>query len=129
MSTRPSPAELTAKQWSDATARWLVEAWKARGGRLSEFAREHGVSADRVRWWVMRLAAEERKGERPRVRKKQAAPTTFIPGITTMAAPAASSAERVIVRLPGGVEVDATSTTLLPPEWRAMVARIVAGGA
>ena len=48
--------------WREADARAVVEAWQRSGMRLSEFAREWGVQARRLRRWVARLEPAGRKG-------------------------------------------------------------------
>jgi transposase-like protein len=55
----------TAKRpyWREADGQAMVDAWRRSGKRLSEFAREQGVQARRLRRWVARLEPAERHGE------------------------------------------------------------------
>jgi hypothetical protein len=123
----PATAALPDR-WSKRIARLLLAEWEARGGPLARFARERGVRTDRLRWWQKRLAAEER-ARRPRVRGTAAAPLTFVPAIATApTSTRAGGADRVIVRLTGGVEVEATSVELLSPSWLGALARAVVSG-
>ena len=54
----------TAKRqyWREADGQAMVDAWRRSGKRLSEFARERGVQARRLRRWVARLEPAERHG-------------------------------------------------------------------
>lgn len=41
--------------WREADGRVAVDAWRGSGLTLAGFARQHGLSAQRVRWWRDRL--------------------------------------------------------------------------
>src|SRR5439155_21884632 len=82
-------------RWNKKIARRLLANWNASGGSLAQFARERGLRADRLRWWQMRLAAEERP-HGARVRRSSPRPMTFVPAVAT-AQNDARVAERVIV--------------------------------
>lgn len=127
MPRHPSPIVVLPDRWNKKTARRLLAEWKASGESLAQFARDRGLKSDRLRWWKKQFADEERTRSR-HVRATPARRLTFVPAITTARAPSAA-AEHVIVRLPGGIEVEATSVDLLPPAWLATVARTVVSGA
>jgi len=55
------------RRWTLADAKGMADALGAAGGAIAPFAREHGVSAQRVRWW------------RDRVGRSEAAPVRFAP--------------------------------------------------
>ena len=47
----------TTTRWSADDARVALDAWKRSGLGAQTFAREHGISAQRLYWWRDRLAA------------------------------------------------------------------------
>lgn len=105
--------DLTSKHWNATTARRLLKAWRASGQSLVAFARERGIGSQRLYWWRKRLGTET---ETP------VAPLAFIPATVAGAVPAA----RVALRLPGGVEVEATGADAVPVEWVAALVRALA---
>jgi hypothetical protein len=127
MPRRPSPVADLPDRWNKRTARHLLAEWRASGGSLARFARERGLRADRLRWWKKQLGDEERARSR-RMRAISAPPLRFVPAVAT-ATVAAPVTKRVIVRLPGGIEIEATSVEVLPPAWLASVARTLVFGA
>ncbi len=46
---------LEKRRWSESDADAVVSAWRRGGKRISEFADENGLSAERVRRWSVRL--------------------------------------------------------------------------
>lgn len=64
--------------WREQDGRFAVDAWRASGEPLSTFARQHGLSAKRIRWWRDRLA--ERAVSAP------ISPATLVP-VTIVGAP------------------------------------------
>ena len=44
--------------WSEAEAQAVLEAYEASGLSVAEFARRHGLGAQRLRWWKKRRAEE-----------------------------------------------------------------------
>jgi hypothetical protein len=79
----------------------------------SAFARANGLNAQRLFWWRKRLGLDEATA---------VAPLTFVPAISSVAMDG-----RVLVRLPGGVEVEGAAVAALPADWVAAVARALAG--
>lgn len=109
MGTRdPQTAELTGKRWNARTALRALAAWRRSGMSGSAFARAKGMNPQRLFWWRKQLGVEE----------TAAAPLTFIP-----ATPSAVVGVRVLVRLPGGVEVEGTDAEALPAMWICALAR------
>ena len=49
--------------WREADARAVVEAWRRSGKRLTEFARERGIQARRLRRWAARLEPTRQNGK------------------------------------------------------------------
>jgi hypothetical protein len=47
----------TTKRWSEDDARAAIDAWKRSGLGARAFAREHGITEQRLYWWRDRLAA------------------------------------------------------------------------
>jgi hypothetical protein len=79
----------------------------------SAFARANGLNAQRLFWWRKQLNAEARTS---------VAPLTFVPAISSVAI-----GGRVLVRLPGGVEVEGPEVAALPATWVAALARELSG--
>jgi len=50
------------RPWREEDARAVVAAWEQSGKSLSVFAREHGVIAQRISWWVARLGRKSEVG-------------------------------------------------------------------
>jgi hypothetical protein len=100
------------RHWSVEHARAMLTTWSKSGLNLSAFARQQGLNAERLRWWHKRLGNEQ-KGH---------AAVAFIPAVvdTTTSAP-------VMVRLPRGIEVEATDLAAVPPQWLAAVCRALEG--
>ena len=100
--------ELTGRRWNARIARKALAEWERSGLSGSAFARVNGLNAQRLFWWRKQLDAEA----------ASVAPLTFIPAAAT-----AVATTRVLVRLPGGVEVEATEAEALPATWVGALAR------
>jgi hypothetical protein len=85
----------------------MLAAWRKSGLSLAAFARRQGVNAERLRWWRKRLGTAEGKGTA----------LAFIPAMVS------GSRSPVVVRLPRGVEVEATEVTAVSAQWLAEVVR------
>ena len=108
MRTKEVPAcEPTKKRWDAALARRVLAGWAPSEVSLAGFARTRGVNVQRLSWWRKRLATETPET------------ATFIPATVSVGGHGA----RVVVRLPGGVDVEATNTSALPTAWLAALAR------
>ncbi len=44
--------------WTEAEAQEVLEAYEASGLSVAEFARRHGLGAQRLRWWKKRRAEQ-----------------------------------------------------------------------
>jgi len=77
------------------------------------FARANGLNAQRLFWWRKRLDAQ---------RATSVAPLTFVPAISS-----AATGGRLLVRLPGGIEVEGPEAAALPAAWVAALARELSG--
>ena len=79
----------------------------------SAFARAKGLKAQRLFWWRKQLEGE---------RARSVAPLAFVPAISSV-----GTGGRVVVRLPGGVEVEGPEVGALPVAWVAALARELSG--
>jgi transposase-like protein len=104
--------DLTRRYWDADTARRVLAAWRKSGHSLVEFARKYGVNAQRLSWWRKRLEAGEEG-------RPGAGPLTFVPAHVTGLASVAS----LVVRLPGGVVVEALDAGAVAPGWIAELAQ------
>ena len=50
------------RQWREADARQALDTWERSGQSMSAFMRQHGMSADRLRWWRKRLNGRDAAG-------------------------------------------------------------------
>ncbi len=134
MDRKPSTiSELASTRWDTQIARQVVGSWQRSGMTGAAFARAHGVKEQRLSWWRKQLG-QEKNGVRPQV-----AVAAFLPVAVTeipAVAPAVRLPRRVlpgvvdtgvagcvVVRMPGGVEVEASEVAALPAAWLADVAR------
>jgi len=91
------------RRWSEAEAREVVDAWRASGQRVQTFAREHGLGAWRLRYWLPRLdtGVDPRKGK---VESKSTEEVRLVPAVLTGAS--YGNRPSVVIRLPDGIEVE-----------------------
>jgi|WetSurMetagenome_2_1015567.scaffolds.fasta_scaffold904481_1 hypothetical protein len=108
----------SARRWSSDDARTVLAAWEVSGLTLTGFARQNGMNVQRLIWWRKRLGSDGH-GCRE-MSSLPAAPVSFIPAVVERTRPAAMMA--IVVRLPGGVEVEASGAESLPARWLAEVA-------
>ena len=52
---------LVRRRWSESEARAVVSEWRRSGKKISEFAEENDLSAERVRRWSVRLEGRGKK--------------------------------------------------------------------
>jgi len=95
------------RHWTADHARGMLAAWSKSGLSLSAFARQQGVNAERLRWWRKQLGTAE----------DNRATVAFIPAVMS------GKSSVVVVRLPGGVEVEAADMTAVPAQWLVEVVR------
>jgi transposase-like protein len=120
-------SELASTRWDTRIARRVVGTWQQSGMTGAAFARAHGIKKQRLSRWRKKLG-QEQKGVR-----RQVAAAAFLP-VAVTDLPAIAPAVRfnpgvagtVMVRLPGGVEVEAIGVAALPAAWLAGVVRELA---
>ena len=98
-------------QWTPGEARKALARWKKSGQTMATFARQLGVSGQRLRWWQNRLGEWNAPAESNSMR--------LVPAVVTSVATAAP----VTVLVPGGVSIEIADATAVPAEWVAAVAR------
>jgi transposase-like protein len=94
--------------WTEEDARCVLHAQRRSGEAIAGFARAHGIAASRLYWWKKRLS--------PSV--APISTMTLVP-----AAIVADDAAAVVIRMPGGIEIEATSATA---SWVAAVVTALA---
>ena len=102
--------ELNPKRWNAAIARRVLDEFASSGMSLTAFARSMGVNLQRLSWWRKQLA-EDGAGQS----------VTFVPAVV------ARTHAGTVVRLPRGVEIEATDVAVLPARWVAELARELTG--
>lgn len=50
----------TGRRWREADGRAMLRALEASGESMSAFGRRHGLNAQRVCWWKVRIAEQDR---------------------------------------------------------------------
>lgn len=111
-------ADLVEGRWNATTAGTVLAAWQASGMSLAAFGRWHGIGVWRLNWWRKQLgagAAGQRKGLAP------VASLSLVPA--TVVSSSGGTRDRISVRLPSGIEVEAADVNALPVEWLARLAR------
>ena len=109
----------SGRRWSSEDARTALATWKTSGLTLAGFARLNGINVQRLIWWRRRLGDDVREGRE--VCPRPATPVSFIPAVFGGTRPGAMAS--IVVRLPGGVEVEASDAECLPARWLAEVAK------
>jgi hypothetical protein len=95
-------------RWSEKEARVVVEAWRRSGRALSTFAREHGISVERLGWWSRKLVRPKESRDRKQRERNDGyghAPIEFVPAVL-VGDSGVRDAVVVVVRLPDGIEVE-----------------------
>lgn len=105
------------RQWKAEEAQEHLAAWRASGLPLGTFARQRGLSAERLRWWKKRQGdwSEE---------KPPSDRSALVPVVVTPAAAAPEergSRAAVVVRVPGGAVVEVVEPEEVRAEWLAAV--------
>jgi hypothetical protein len=94
---------LRHRRWTAVEARWALEQWGASGGKLSRFAEEHGVDANRLLRWRTRLGGAEAARKRG----------TLVP----VAVRAAVAAQSAVVVSAGGVRIEVRELSEASRSW------------
>jgi hypothetical protein len=97
--------EGTEKRWNAAIARKILDEFSASGLSRAAFARARGVKEHRLKWWQDRLS-----------NSRSTTKVAFIPAEI-------SSIASVVLRLPSGITIEASSATALPAAWVAELSR------
>lgn len=100
------------RQWTADEGRRAVEAWRASGLPLETFARQRGVTAQRIRWWRQRLdgRSEARAGGEEALR--------LVPAVVSgVLSPVAAAV--VTLRAPGDVVVEIADVGAVSATWLA----------
>ena len=101
-------------RWGIGVGRKMVEAFRGSGLSQEAFARRHGVHAQRIRYWLDRVAVGSGQAASV-VGIKQAAPMTFAPVrvVEARGAPVPSGGEvleivvgAAVVRVPAGFDAE-----------------------
>lgn len=92
------------KRWTEREARVALRAWRRSGSSLQAFAREHGISAQRLRWWSQRsrVATTRSKTESNEGVSHESA--EFVRAVVV--GHAMQVDVPVVVRLPDGIEIE-----------------------
>jgi hypothetical protein len=94
------------ERWSEREARVVVRAWGRSGRALGSFAREHGISAQRLSWWARRLkgAEDSRRAKEPKGRPRARAGLELVPAVVVGGDGVRDA--MVVVRMPDGIEIE-----------------------
>jgi hypothetical protein len=95
------------RQWKAGEARRVMEAWQASGLPLATFARRHGLTPERVRWWRQRLGEWRAPGEEA---------LRLVPAVVT-GLPPPTAASVVTLRAPGDVVIEIADAGAVPAGW------------
>ncbi|WIG93417.1 hypothetical protein [Myxococcus sp. SDU36] len=114
------------RQWTPDEARRELAALQRSGLPLATYARQRGVSDQRLRWWRERLGEWEEAAP-------VNGPARWVPAVLRgmSAAPTlpAEGSAAVVVRLPGGCVLELLDAAAIPPAWVAeLVGALAAGG-
>ena len=106
------------ERWTADKARSELKALDASGKPIAAFARERGISVQRLSWWRKRLG----KSRVPAPELEGLA--RFVPAVVKAPIGPLFSATAVTVHLPGGAVLEISEVGAVPPEW---VAAILSG--
>lgn len=109
------------RQWKPEEALRRLKEWRASGLPLATFARQHGLTEQRLRWWCERLG--ESLVARPAEAKAH-----LVPAVVT-GVPVATGASALLVHLPGGVVLELADARAVPTDWLVAVVRGLGGRA
>lgn len=108
--TRPTVAR---QRWTEVEARRVLEEWRESGLPLQTFARERGMTPQRLYWWRSRLGGEGAVASR-----HEQSPNELVP-IRIRGVEATGGG--VSVRLPTGLVLDVEPSAR--PDWVCALAR------
>jgi transposase-like protein len=94
------------ERWTEREAQAALRAWRRRGESLQAFAREHGLSPHRLRWWSQRSRVTKAKTRSMR-QAAEGAPSEAIEFVQAVVVGRAMHGDvSVLVRLPDGIEIE-----------------------
>ena len=103
---------LPDRKWTRVDGERLVAAWQQSGLSIREFARQHGIDAQRVQWWKRRII-----GVAGETKRREEEGARFVPVIASRGA---DSPPAVIVRF-GDVVIEVHEPSVVAPGWVAVV--------
>jgi hypothetical protein len=109
MAKRPRGSTVRLGRWNEDDARQLLREWADSGVNLHRFARERGITPQRLAWWRRRLTTGA------------SAPVSFVPATVTVGSIGAPGG--VVVRLPDGIAIELGEVA---PTWVAHLIRELA---
>lgn len=115
---RKGRAGKQGRRWTEAEARSVLAKLESSGQPLSRFAREQGLTAQRLYWWKARLGKSERGVRRKRVEAPRLAPVVLT-GI-------GSGASAAIIRV-GRVEFEVIDPERVSGQWLRELAEALVG--
>jgi hypothetical protein len=101
------------RKWTPTQAKEALKAWQASGLPLETYARQRGVSGQRLRWWRERLGDSHQSA--PNGGEARLVPAVLVGAPVPMASPV------VTLHLPGGVALEVADATAVSPDWVAAV--------
>jgi len=107
------------RQWTPEEAAQILAEWKSSGRSLAAFARERGLTVQRLYWWRARIGGELRGRRRSRAIPSSA---HLVPAVIT-GAPLVAAA--VTVRAVTGESVEISEPSSVPPEWVAALVKAI----
>ena len=99
---------LPDRKWTKVDGERLIAAWQESGLSVREFARQHGIDAQRVQWWKRRIVGIEGRANE---REHQSA--RFVPVIARRGE---GPHPMVIVKV-GDVVVEVHEPSVVAPGW------------
>lgn len=100
----------TSTRWTKEDARAALDAWEASGKSLAAYAREKGLTVQRLHWWKRRLGSADASAE---------AISGFIPAVIRASAVAT-------LRIGSDVALEIADPCAVPAEWAAAFASALA---
>jgi hypothetical protein len=101
------------KQWTPAKAHRELSEWRKSGLPLATFAKKHGYTAKRLRWWCDRLSGKS--GAELGAKASEVTPQ-FVPAVVTAPLVALNGAA-VTIRMPGGQVLEIADVNAVPARW------------
>ncbi len=107
-------------RWTEAEAKEELKAFAESGKTLAAYARDRGITTQRLFWWRKRLALKAVPQGRA---VESTRPTKLIPAVVKTPTPTPApmprlfSAATLTVQIPGGVVIEICDPQAVPPEW------------